>query len=110
VEDGKIPIPIEQKYNDFCTVMKNMLCETWRLFYLLFRRISGVNSLDLTNYESEEDRKKVIKCCELLSLIHEELGVHKWCSCGKGNFFFQFKININNRTSFRINDESIFEI
>jgi hypothetical protein len=85
VEDGKVPVPIEQRYTDFCVVMKDMLCETWRLFYLVFRRVLGVVSTTLVADESNENRKKVSRCCELLSLLHEELGIHRWCSCGNRN-------------------------
>ena len=85
VEDGKVPIPVEPKYPDFCIVMRDMLCEAWRLFYLLFRRISGVTQIALPQEEpSDELREKVDRCLDLLSLVHEELGVHKWCGNGNG--------------------------
>jgi len=85
VENGKVPIPVESKYPDFCMVMRDMLCETWRLFYLLFRRILGITSIKLPKDKSPEDSKdKINRCCELLSLVHEELGVHKWCGFGHG--------------------------
>jgi hypothetical protein len=108
VEDGKAPLPAEQKYNDFCVVMKDMLCETWRLFYLLFRRISGVSLIKETQNENEDDRKKISRCCELLSILHEELGVHKWCASGNGNVYNSRRLTF--RKSFRINDGSIFKI
>lgn len=111
VEDGKVPIPVESKYPDFCMVMRDMLCETWRLFYLLFRRILGITSIKLPKEKSSEDSKeKINRCCELLSLVHEELGVHKWCGFGHGIIpFYKFGSN-GQRQTFGINDGSIFEI
>lgn len=108
VEDGKVPIPVEAKYPDFCVVMRDMLCQTWRLFYLLFRRALGVTMIQLPNEKSsEETNKKISRCCEMLSLVHEELGVHKWCGCGHGTPH----IDVNNtRQTFGINDRSVFEI
>lgn len=84
MEDGKVPIPVESKYPDFCMVMRDMLCQTWRLFYLLFRRILGISSIKLPKDKIEHSREKISQCCELLSLVHEELGVHKWCGFGDG--------------------------
>jgi hypothetical protein len=87
VEDGKVPIPVESKYPDFCMVMRDMLCETWRLFYFLFRRVLGITTIKLpkdNNSSSDESREKINHCLELLSLVHEELGVHKWCGFGNG--------------------------
>jgi hypothetical protein len=86
VEDGKVPIPVESKYPDFCTVMREMLCETWRLFYILFRRVLGITLLTIPKGKvtPEGAREDTTKCCELLSLVHEELGVHKWCGHGNG--------------------------
>ena len=84
MEDGKVPIPVESKYPDFCMVMRDMLCQTWRLFYLLFRRILGISSIKLPKDKIEDSREKINRCCELLSLVHEELGVHKWCGFGDG--------------------------
>lgn len=86
VEDGKVPIPVETKYPDFCTVMRDMLCEAWRLFYLLFRRVLGITSITLPGRKSvaENSREKIDQCLEVLSLVHEELGVHKWCGYGNG--------------------------
>lgn len=90
VGDGKVPIPVESKYPDFCMVMRDMLCETWRLFYLLFRRVVGIASIKLPkDNKSEDSREKINRCCELLSLVHEELGVHKWCGFGHGMCFLQ---------------------
>ena len=88
VADDKVPIPVESKYPDFCMVMRDMLCETWRLFYFLFRRISGITTIKLPKPASDESREKINRCCELLSLVHEELGVHKWCGFGHGNPYF----------------------
>ena len=87
VEEGKVAIPVESKYPDFCLVMREMLCETWRLFYLLFRRTQGITTLKLpgeNNREDESTREKLNRCCELLSVVHEELGVHKWCGLANG--------------------------
>ena len=86
VEDGKAPIPVESKYPDFCVVMRDMLCEAWRLFYLLFRRVQGITSIKLPAASTSEtpSRETITRCCELLSLVHEELGVHKWCGYGNG--------------------------
>ena len=86
VEDGKVPIPVESKYPDFCMVMRDMLCEAWRLFYLLFRRVQGITSIKLpeSNVSEASSRDTGTRCCELLSLVHEELGVHKWCGYGNG--------------------------
>ena len=87
VEDGKVPIPVELKYPDFCMVMRDMLCEAWRLFYFLFRRVQGITSIQLPGKTSpEHPRETITHCCELLSLVHEELGVHKWCGYGNGKF------------------------
>src|SRR5271169_3495001 len=58
VEDGKVPIPVESKYPDFCMVMRDMLCETWRLFYLLFRRVLGITSIKLPKDKSLEDSRE----------------------------------------------------
>lgn len=88
VEDGKIAIPVESKYPDFCAVMREMLCETWRLFYLLYRRVQGITTLKLPGekrHEDESTREKLNRCCELLSAIHEDLGVHKWCGLANGS-------------------------
>jgi hypothetical protein len=88
VEDGKVAIPVESKYPDFCAVMREMLCETWRLFYLLFRRVQGITTLKLPGEKRREDnsiKEKKTRCCELLSIIHEELGVHKWCGLANGH-------------------------
>jgi hypothetical protein len=108
VEDNKVPIPVETKYPDFCVVMRDMLCEAWRLFYLLFRRALGITVIQLPSEKSpDESNKKISRCCELLSLVHEELGVHKWCGCGHG----KSHIGLNNtRQIFGINDRPIFEI
>jgi hypothetical protein len=87
VEDGKVAIPVESKYPYFCTVMRKMLCETWRLFFLLFRRVQGLTTLKLPGEKKREDestREKMTRCCELLSAIHEEVGVHKWCGLANG--------------------------
>ena len=109
VEDGKVPIPVESKYHDFCSVMRDMLCQTWRLFYLLFRRILGIATLRLPTNKaiSEDSREKINRCCELLSLVHEELGVHKWCNHGDG---WSFVFIPNSRKTTGVNDESIFEV
>lgn len=85
VEDGKVPIPVESKYPDFCMVMRDMLCETWRLFYLLFRRVLGITSIKLPKDKIDDSGEKINRCCELLSLVHDELGVHKGCGFGDGN-------------------------
>ena len=86
VEDGKVPIPAESKYSDFCIVMRDMLCETWRLFYLLYRRLLGITDIKLQAQKpsSESPPENISRCCDLLSLLHEELGDHKWCNCGRG--------------------------
>jgi hypothetical protein len=92
VEDGKVAIPVESKYPDFCTVMREMLCETWRLFYLLFRRVQGLTTLKLPGEKRREDestKEKKTRCCELLSIIHEELGVHNWCGLANGSHLHQ---------------------
>ena len=84
-EDGKVTLPSEPKFPDFCVVMRDLLCETWRLFYLLFRRILGVTSGRLPNGKlSENSQEHLDRCLDLLSLVHEELGVHKWCGYGNG--------------------------
>jgi hypothetical protein len=92
VEDGKVPIPVEPKYPDFCAVMRDMLTETWRLFYLVFRRVQGIISMKLStgNTSTGEFREATTRCCELLSLVHEELGVHKWCGYGNGNIVLTY--------------------
>jgi hypothetical protein len=89
VEDAKVPIPVEPKYKDFCDVMRDMLTETWRLFYLIFRRVQGITSIKLPagNTASGDSREIATRCCELLSLVHEELGVHKWCGYGNGKIY-----------------------
>jgi hypothetical protein len=84
IEDGKLALPVESKYADFCAVMRDMLCETWRLFYLVYRRISGISTLKLPDQTSETAPFETVnRCCELLSLIHEDLGERKWCHYGE---------------------------
>ena len=85
VDEGRAPIPAEPKYHDFCMVMRDMLCESWRLFYLIFKRLSGITSVKLPDGKPQESSPESIRrCCELMSIVHEELGVHKWCSHGNG--------------------------
>jgi hypothetical protein len=109
VEDGKAPIPVESKYPDFCIVMREMLCETWRLFYILFRRVLGITMLTLPTLKAtpEQPRDEITKCCEVLSLVHEELGVHKWCGHGNGTHTTDC-IDIRKTAGF--NDGPIFEL
>ena len=84
-EEGRAPVPSEAKYQDFCAVMRDMLCETWRLFYLIFRRLSGITSVKLQDSKpAEPSTESIRQCCELLSIVHEELGVRKWCGHGNG--------------------------
>jgi hypothetical protein len=108
-DEGKVPIPAESKYPDFCVVMRDMQCESWRLYYLIFRRLCGVTSLKLPkNKPDESSVENVRRCCELLSIVHEELGMHKWCSHGNG--LFQHGSPSDSRKITDINDGSIFEI
>jgi len=108
VEDGKVPIPVESKYPDFCIVMRDMLCETWRLFYLLFRRVVGITSIKLPKDKTDDSREKINRCCELLSLVHDELGFHKWCGFGNGiSSVAKFS---DARQTLGVDDGSIFEI
>lgn len=108
-DDGKVSIPVELKYPDFCLVMRDMLCEAWRLFYLTFRRVLGITTTKLPGDKpSEDSRDGINKCRELLSLVHEELGVHKWC--GYGNGAYTSLGDSNPRQIFGISDRSIFEV
>ena len=57
---------------------------------------------------TDDSKEKINRCCELLSLVHEELGVHKWCGFGDGNLSFEGLLM--SRQTFGINDGSIFEV
>jgi len=84
IEEGKLAVPVEPKYVDFCTVMRDMLCECWRLFYLVYRRVSGISTLKLPDESNPIPSPDAVNhCCELLSLIHEDLGEKKWCHHGE---------------------------
>jgi hypothetical protein len=108
VDEGKVPFPTEVKYSDFCVVMRDMLCETWRLFYLLFRRILGITQITLPSERPVDDfREKINRCLDLLSLVHEELGVHKWCGNGNG---ILFSGHADNREIIGVDDGSVFEV
>jgi hypothetical protein len=89
--------------------MREMLCETWRLFYILFRRILGITLLTIPNGKltPEGSREDITKCSELLSLVHEELGVHKWCGHGNGTTPFD---STDLRKTIGLDDGSIFEV
>lgn len=89
--------------------MREMLCETWRLFYILFRRILGITTIVIPTVmpAPEESREDITKCCELLSLVHEELGVHKWCGHGNGIILVN---RIDLREIIGIDDGSILKI